>query len=63
MNATAGDFKIDHLKYNTNNKYAEFLNQWLHLVPFILQPTRISKYSSTVIDNIYGNNSEQNSLW
>ena len=28
-------------------------------LPHILQPTRITEYSSTVIDNIYGNNFEQ----
>ena len=30
-------------------------------LPHILQPTRITEYSSPVIDNIYGNNFEQNS--
>ena len=32
-------------------------------LPHILQPTRIAEYSSTVIDNMYGNNFDQNSQW
>ena len=30
-------------------------------LPHILQPTRISDFSSTIIDNIYSNNLEQDS--
>ena len=31
-------------------------------LPYILQPTRISDHSTTLIDNIYGNNFEQESV-
>ena len=61
----AGDFNIDLLKYDTNNKYSEFLNTMTSFgfLPHLLQPTRITEYSSTVIDNIYGNNLEQDTQW
>ena len=57
----SGDFNIDLLKYDTNSKYSDFLNTMTSsgFLPHILQPTRITEYSSTVIDNIYGNNFEQ----
>ena len=60
----AGDFNIDLLKYDTNIKYSEFLNTVTSFgfLPHILQPTRITEYSSTVIDNIYGNNLEQDTV-
>ena len=59
----SGDFNIDLLKYDTNSKYSDFLNTMTSsgYLPHILQPTRIAEYSSTVIDNIYGNNFEQDS--
>ena len=60
----SGDFNIDLLKYNTNSKYNEFFNTMTSFgfLPHILQPTRITDYSSTVIDNIYGNNFDQESI-
>ena len=59
----AGDFNIDLLKYDTNNKYAEFLNTMTSYgyLPHILQPTRITDFSTTVIDNIHGNSFEHES--
>ena len=56
-----GDFNIDLLKYGTINKYAEFPNTLTSLgfLPHVLQPTRITEHSSTIIDNIYGNNFTQ----
>ena len=60
----SGDFNIDLLKYGTINKYAEFLNTLTSLgfLPHVLQPTRITEHSSTIIDNIYGNNFTQETL-
>ena len=57
----SGDFNIDLLKYETINKHTEFLNTITSLgfLPHILQPTRITESSSTIIDNIYGNNFTQ----
>ena len=57
----SGDFNIDLLKCDTINKYAGFLNSLTSLgfLPHIVQPTRITEYSFTIIDNIYGNNFTQ----
>ena len=54
----SGDFNIDLLKYDTNKKYQEFYNLMTTCgyLPQILQPTRITETSSTIIDNIYTNN-------
>ena len=59
-----GDFNVDLLKYDTNNKSSDFLNAVTSFgfLPYILQPTRISDHSTTLIDNIYGNNFEQESV-
>ena len=59
----SGDFNIDLLKYDTNNEYSEFLNTVTSsgFLPHILHPTRITEYSSTIIDNIYGNNFQHKS--
>ena len=60
----AGDFNIDLLTYENNKKYSDFLNALTSFgfLPHILQPTRITEYSATLIDNIYGNNFEQDSF-
>ena len=60
----SGDFNIDLLKYETNNKYCDFLDNITSygFLPYILQPTRLSDENATVIDNIYGNNFEQESI-
>ena len=59
-----GDFNIDLLKYENNKKYSEFLNSVtaFGLLPHILQPTRITEFTSTLIDNIYGNNFAHNTV-
>ena len=53
----AGDFNIDLLQYETNNKYRLFYNLMTSsgFLPLILQPTRITDESMTIIDNIYTN--------
>ena len=60
----SGDFNIDLLKYDSNNKYSDFLNTITSysFLPHILQPTRITNESASIIDNIYGNNFEQESI-
>ena len=59
-----GDFNVDLLKYEVSSKTRDFLNTVTSygFLPHILQPTRIADHSSTVIDNIYGNNFEQESI-
>ena len=53
-----GDFNIDLLKYDNNPKYQEFYNLVTAngFLPQILQPTRITDSTMTLIDNIYTNN-------
>ena len=53
----AGDFNTDFLKIDANNSYQEFYNSITSssFPPQIIQPTRVTEYSTTVIDNIYTN--------
>ena len=53
-----GDFNIDLLKYDICSKYKKLLNyhDFFWFLPHILQPSRITEFSATLIDNIYGNN-------
>ena len=50
-----GDFNIDLLKLNSNNKFQEFYDTLsvLDLLPSITLPSRLSKRHATLIDNIY----------
>ena len=52
-----GDFNIDLLQYESHNNTDEFLNTIIShsFLPYILQPTRVTDRSSTVIDNIFSN--------
>ena len=54
-----GDFNFDLLQYETHNLTDDFTclttvtcNSFL---PYVLQPTRVTDHSSTVIDNIFSN--------
>ena len=60
----SGDFNIDLLKYEISKKHCNFVNSLTSLgyLPFILQPTRVTDFSSTIIDNIYSNNFADNSI-
>ena len=52
-----GDFNIDLLKYNSISKHQEFYNLMTAngYLPQIIQPTRITETTMTIIDNIYTN--------
>lgn len=52
-----GDFNSDLLKVNQHKPTEGLYNCMLahHLLPIITKPTRITEYSSTLIDNIYTN--------
>lgn len=54
-----GDFNIDLLKSNEHTKTSEFVNTMFSLgfYPLILKPTRITKDSASLIDNIFINKS------
>ena len=50
-----GDFNITLLNYNVHNPTNELLNSVASnsFLPYILQPTRITSHSKTLIDNIF----------
>ena len=50
-----GDFNIDLLQYESHCNTDDFLNTMVFnlFLPYILQPTRVTDHSSTVIDNIF----------
>ena len=52
-----GDFNINLLNYNNHNPTNEFLDSLApnSFVPYILQRTRLTSYSKTLIDNIFSN--------
>ena len=52
-----GDFNVNLLSYNEHNQTNEFLDSLASnsFIPLILQPTRITSHSNTLIDNIFSN--------
>ena len=52
-----GDFNVNLLNYNEHNQTNEFLDSlaFNSFIPLILQPTRITSHSNTLIDNIFSN--------
>ena len=52
-----GDFNINLLSYESHRDTSEFINSMVShcLLPHILQPTRVTDYSATVINNIFTN--------
>ena len=52
-----GDFNVNLLNYNEHNQTNEFLDSLASnsFIPLILQPTRITSHSNTLIDNIFSN--------
>ena len=50
-----GDFNVNLLNYDENNQTNEFLDSLASnsFIPLILQPTRITSYSNTLVDNIF----------
>ena len=59
-----GDFNFDLLNYETDTGIAGFLNSIVQFgcLPRIHQPTRITDRSATIIDNIFANNFEHESI-
>jgi hypothetical protein len=59
-----GDFNIDLLKYNSHQETDDFSNGLCTLFfhPQILQPTRVTDHSATLIDNIFFNSIEHISI-
>ena len=52
-----GYFNVNLLNYNEHNETNEFLDSLASnsFIPLILQPTRITSHSNTLIDNIFLN--------
>ena len=52
-----GDFIVNPLNYNDHNPTNKFLYSLTsnYFVPYILQPTRLTSHSKTLIDNIFCN--------
>ena len=52
-----GDFNFDLLQYETHNLTNDFISIVTSnsFIPYVLQPTRVTDHSSTVIDNIFSN--------
>ena len=53
----AGDFNFDLLKYSNHGDTADFYDKMTAnlLVPLILLPTKINSKNDTLIDNIFSN--------
>ena len=56
-----GDFNIDLLKYECCNYSNNFFNQLSSsgYMPLITKPTRVTKSTATLIDNIFTNNANK----
>ena len=52
-----GDFNVDLLKYSCHDATSNFIDQLYSygLHPLIIRPTRKTKESATIIDNIFTN--------
>ena len=52
-----GFFNVNFLNYNEHNETNEFLDSLASnsFIPLILQPTRITSHSNTLIDNNFSN--------
>ena len=55
-----GDYNIDLLQYEHSSFTNDFINMMISksFLPYILQPTRVTDHSATVIDNIFSNVTE-----
>ena len=52
-----GDYNIDLLQYEHSSLSNDFINLMISksFLPYLLQPTRVTDHSATVIDNIFSN--------
>ena len=59
-----GDVNINLLNYESHNETSEFINSMVshYLLPHILQPIRVTDHSATIIDNIFTNATEFNTV-
>ena len=61
---TMGDFNINLYNYSSHTETNDFINLMVsnYLLPHILHPTRVTDHSATIIDNIFSNNCELDTL-
>ena len=59
-----GDFNINLLSYDGHTDTYDFINSMVshYLLPYILHPTRVTDHSTTVIDNIFSNVTDSDSV-
>ena len=59
-----GNFNINLLNYESHSDTNVFLNNVIshYLLPHILHPSRVTDHCATVINNIFSNNTEYNTL-
>ena len=59
-----GDFNIKLLKYQSHPETNDFINLMVshYLVLHILRPTKVTDHSATIIDNIFSNNVESDTV-
>ena len=59
-----GNFNIDLLQHDTNTISNDFINSMTahSFLPYILHPTRVTDHSATVIDNIFSNITDSESI-
>ena len=59
-----GDFNIYLLNYRSHSETNDFINLMVshYLLPHSLHPTRVTDHSATIIDNIFTNNAESDTI-
>ena len=59
-----GDYNINLLNYGSHSNTNEFINSKVshYLLPHILQPTRVTDHSATIIQNIFTNATEYDTI-
>ena len=59
-----GDFNINLLNCDSHSQTNNFINLMVshYLLPYILHPTRITDHSATIIDNIFSNSLESDTI-
>ena len=59
-----GDFNIDLLQYDSHNPTNDFVNSLIShsFLPYIHQPTKVTDHSANIIDNIFSNITEHETM-
>ena len=59
-----GDFNIDLLQYDSHNPANDFIKSLIShsFLPYVHQLTRVTDYSATIIDNIFSNITEYETM-